>query len=172
MKWALYIAGGLVGLVALVWVIGTMLPRDHVATRMARYHQPPQAVWKAITDAEAMPQWRTGLTAVQRLPEQNGKTGWVETSDFGELPLRVEQMDPPQRLVLRIASDELPFGGTWTYEIAAVNGGTTLRITEDGFVKNPFFRFLSRFIFGYTATLEQYLRDLGKKFGEEVTPQP
>lgn len=172
MKWALYIAGGLAGLVGLVWVIGTMLPREHAATRMARYHQPPEAVWKAITDAEAMPQWRTGLTAVQPLPEQNGKSGWVETSSFGEIPLRVEQMDPPQRLVLRIASDELPFGGTWTYEIAAVEGGATLRITEDGFVKNPFFRFLSRFIFGHTATLEQYLKDLGKKFGEEVTPQP
>jgi hypothetical protein len=73
---------------------------------------------------------------------------------------------------MRIASDDLPFGGTWTYEIAAAEGGATLRITEDGFVKNAFFRFMSRFIFGHTATIEQYLKDLGKKFGEEVTPQP
>jgi hypothetical protein len=30
---------------------------------------------------------------------------------------------------------------------------------------------MSRFIFGHAATMEQYLKDLGKKFGEEVTPQ-
>jgi uncharacterized protein YndB with AHSA1/START domain len=172
MKWVLYVVGGLVGLVALVWLIGALLPREHVATRSARYLQPHEAIWKVITDAEAMPQWRTGLTAVKRLPEENGLPGWVETASFGEIPLRVEQMDPPQRLVLRIASDELPFGGTWTYEIAAVEGGATLRITENGLVKNAFFRFMSRFLFGHTATIEQYLKDLGKKFGEEVTPQP
>lgn len=172
MKWALYIVVGLVGLVGLVWVIGALLPREHVATRIARYQQPPEAIWKAITEGEAMPQWRTGLTAVKRLPEENGLPGWVETMDFGDMPLRVTEMDAPRRLVLRIATDDLPFGGTWTYEIAAVEGGATLRITEDGLVKNAFFRFMARFIFGHTATIEQYLKDLGKKFGEEVTPQP
>lgn len=172
MKWALYIVGGLVGLVALVWLIGAMLPRDHVASRSARYRQTPDAIWKAITEAEAIPQWRTGITGVNRLPEENGLPGWAETSSFGEMPLRVIEMDAPRRLRMRIASDDLPFGGTWTYEITAADGGATLRITEDGFVKNAFFRFMSRFIFGHTATIEQYLKDVGKKFGEEVTLEP
>lgn len=172
MKWALYLAGGLAGLLALVWLMGALLPREHVATRIARYQQPPEAIWQAITDADAMPQWRTGLTAAKRLPEENGLPGWVETSSFGEIPLRVIASDPPRRLRMRIASDELPFGGAWTYEIAAVEGGATLRITEDGFVKDAFFRFMSRFIFGRTATIEQYLKDLGKKFGQEVTLEP
>ena len=172
MKRALYIIGGLVGLVALLWLIGTLLPRDHVATRMARYTQPPEAIWRAITEAEAIPSWRTGITAVKRMPEQNGMPGWVETSSFGEMPLRVTEMEAPRRLKMRIASDELPFGGTWTYEIAPAEGGATLRITEDGFVKPALFRLMSQFIFGHTATIEQYLKDLGKKFGAEVTPQP
>ncbi len=172
MKWALYIVGGLAGFVALLWLIGTLLPRDHVATRMARYTQPPEAIWRAITEAEAIPSWRTGITAVKRMPEQNGMPGWVETSSFGEMPLRVTEMEAPRRLKMRIASDELPFGGTWTYEIAPAEGGATLRITEDGFVKPALFRLMSLFIFGHTATIEQYLKDLGKKFGAEVTPQP
>jgi len=170
MKWVLIALGIMIGVVALAWVIGAMLPRDHVATRMARYSQPPDAIWNAITDAEAFPSWRTGLTAVKRLPEENGQAGWVETSSFGEMPLRVVESDAPHRLVLRIASDELPFGGTWTYEVAAVEGGATLRITEDGFVKPALFRFMSRFLFGHTSTMEQYLKDLGKKFDEGVTP--
>ena len=35
---------------------------------------------------------------------------------------------------------------------------------------NLFFRFMSRYVFGYTATIETYLVDLGHKFGEETTP--
>lgn len=172
MKWALIIVSALIGIVALAWIIGSMLPREHVATRMVRFSQPPEAIWQTITGAEAFPSWRTGITAVKRLPEEDGQPGWVETSSFGEMPLRVAESDAPRRLVMRIASDELPFGGTWTYEITPVEGGTTLRITEDGFVKPALFRFMSRFLFGHTATLEQYLKDLGKKFGEEVEPQP
>jgi hypothetical protein len=47
---------------------------------------------------------------------------------------------------------------------------TLLRITEEGEVYNPLFRFMSRYVFGHYRTLEQYARDLGRHFGEDVTP--
>jgi hypothetical protein len=75
--------------------------------------------------------------------------------------------------VTRIADPDLPFGGSWTYEIrAAEDGGSVVVITEDGEVRNPIFRFVSRFLFGHTATLDGYLRALGRKFSEDVTPGP
>jgi len=37
-------------------------------------------------------------------------------------------------------------------------------------VTNPLFRFMSRFIIGHTATLDQYLRALGKKYGSDAAP--
>jgi hypothetical protein len=37
-----------------------------------------------------------------------------------------------------------------------------LRITEDGEVYNPVFRFVSRFVMGHTATMDKYLADVGK----------
>ena len=40
-------------------------------------------------------------------------------------------------------------------------GGTRLTITEDGFVKNPVFRLLSKTVFSPTASLERFLADLG-----------
>ena len=73
------------------------------------------------------------------------------------------------RRVVRIASPDLPFGGTWTLEIAPVIGGADLRVREDGEIHNVFFRFLARFFFGYTSTMETLLRDLGAKFGEVIT---
>jgi hypothetical protein len=47
-----------------------------------------------------------------------------------------------------------------------VADGATLRITENGFVTNPVFRVVSRFLLGYTSEIEKYLRSLAKKFGE------
>jgi hypothetical protein len=87
--------------------------------------------------------------------------------------MTLEQVEasPPSKLVGRIADKNLPFGGTWTQVLTETEGSTTLAITEDGEVYNPIFRFMARFVFGYAATLEKYLRDLGRKFGEEVTPQ-
>lgn len=172
MKWVLIVVGILAGLVALVWIIGAMLPKEHVATRMARYKQPPEKIWEAITNVEGMPSWRTDLKGIQRLPDEDGKPAWIETSNSGEMPITVIAWEPPRRMVGKINDPKLPFGGTWTYEIAPADGGATLRITENGEIYPAPFRFMSRFIFGYTSTIEAYLKSLGKKFGEEVTPQP
>jgi hypothetical protein len=79
-------------------------------------------------------------------------------------------MVPPRALVTRIADPKLPFGGTWTYEISSPpDGGSQLRITEDGEIYNPIFRFVSRFVLGYSRTQEEYLQALGAKFGQSVT---
>ena len=173
MKVTLIVVGIVVGLLLLMWVIGALLPKEHVATRMARYKQPPEKIWEALTNVEEMPKWRTDLKGIERLPEKDGKPAWVEDlGSFGKMPLQVELLEPPSKMVARIADPKLPFGGTWTYEIAAVDGGATLRVTERGEIYPALFRFMSRFIFGYTSTMETYLKNLGRKFGEDVTPQP
>ena len=75
------------------------------------------------------------------------------------------EMTPPRKLVNRIAGSELPFGGSWTFAVEPLADGATLRITENGYVTNPVFRFVSRFVLGYTTEIEKYLRSLAKKFG-------
>jgi hypothetical protein len=40
-----------------------------------------------------------------------------------------------------------------------------------GEVSNALFRFMSRYIFGHTATLDAYLSSLARRFGEDMTPQ-
>ena len=58
-----------------------------------------------------------------------------------KIPLQVTEAIPPRRLVTRIADPNLPWGGTWTTEITPAPGGSVMRITEDGYVNNPLFRF-------------------------------
>ncbi|HKV62359.1 MAG TPA: SRPBCC family protein [Candidatus Acidoferrum sp.] len=166
MKWILWIFVALAGFLILIALIGWLLPKDHAATRQARYRQPPEAVWKAITDVDAMPSWREGLRSVKHLPDKNGLPAHLEVTTMGEIPMETVDMTPPRKLVGRIADPKLPFGGTWTFEITPTAEGSNLRITENGYVTNPVFRFLSRFVFGYTGTIESYLKSLAKKFGE------
>jgi hypothetical protein len=168
MKWILWIFTVLAGILILITVIGYLLPKEHTVTREARFHQSPEAVWKAITDIDAMPSWRQGLKSVKRLPEKNGLPAWIETLDSGTIPLETETSLPPLRLVVRIADPKLPFGGTWTYEITPAPEGSSLRIREDGEVYNPIFRFVSRFVVGYSGTIDSYLKSLGRKFGEQT----
>jgi uncharacterized protein YndB with AHSA1/START domain len=167
MKWILWAFAVLAAILILVAVIGWLLPRQHIATRQGRYRQSPEAIWAAITDIDGSPSWREGLKSVKHLPDRNGLPGHVEVTSMGEIPLETIEMMPPRKLVRRIADPKLPFGGTWTFEITPTTDGVTLRITEDGFISNPVFRFLTRFVFGYTANLDSYLRSLAKKFGEQ-----
>lgn len=171
MTWVLLIVGGIAMLVAVAFVIGLLLPRAHIASRSATYKQTPENIWTVITDVEAMTSWRSELKSIARLPDVNGKPAWKETSGFGELPLAVTEWEPPNKMVTRITDEKLPFGGTWTYELTRhPDGTTTLRITERGEVRAPLFRFMARVFFGHTSTMETYLRNLGKKFGETVEP--
>jgi len=74
-------------------------------------------------------------------------------------------------MVTRILDTNLGYSGQWTYAFAAENGGTRVTITEDGEVSNVIFRFMSRYVFGHTATLDTYLNSIAKRFGEPATPR-
>ena len=76
----------------------------------------------------------------------------------------LERADAPHILVSRMADPNLPFGGTWTFEITATPNGSRLRIVEAGEIYNPLFRFMARFVFGYDATIKNYLSALEGRF--------
>jgi uncharacterized protein YndB with AHSA1/START domain len=168
MRIALLIAGGLVAGVVLVTVIGAMLPKGHTASRTARLAQPPAEVFRIITTPDAFPVWRGDVKKIERLPDRDGRPAWVEIGRNGRIPLETVEAEPPRRLVLRIADPDLPFGGTWTYELSPAGTGTALTITEDGEIYNPIFRFMARFVFGYEHTLASYLDALEKKVGRQA----
>ena len=171
MKWLIAVLAVLVGIVLLVIVIGALLPRDHVSSRAARYKESPAEIWSAITDYSKFPEWRKSVKQVEALPAVNGQPSWRETDSHGNvIPYEIIESTASQRMLTRIANPKLPFGGTWNYQISSTpDGATVLRITENGEIYNPVFRFAARFFLGYSATQEQYLRDLGDRFGQQVT---
>jgi uncharacterized protein YndB with AHSA1/START domain len=170
MRWLLVVLAAITGVVVLVVVAGMLLPKEHTARSHATINAPPDSVWRALTDVPAFPTWRDDVSRVEMLPSTNGRKMWREIGKHDVITLEESAAEPPRRLVLRIADPTLPFGGSWTYDVAPEAAGSRVTITEDGVVHNPVFRFMSRFVFGYYATQEAYLRALGRKFSQDATP--
>jgi len=164
MKYVLFVALGLVVLVVVIIGIGYSLPVKHRAARSALLSASTDVVFTTISNYAAFPELRSVLKSVENIARTDGKTGYREIGSDGTITYVVEESTPSVRLVTRIDDKSLPFGGTWTFQLAGSAEGTTLVITEDGEVYNPLFRFMSKYVFGHSATIETYLSDLGKRF--------
>jgi ribosome-associated toxin RatA of RatAB toxin-antitoxin module len=163
MKWILIILVIIVALVLAVVAIGYALPVKHVAIREARLRQSPEEVFLAITDVKNFPAWRPSVKHVEVLPANGHYARFREVGSDGTILFETDSVVPNQRLVNRIADPSLPFGGRWIYELTPDSGGTRVKITEEGEVYNPIYRFVSRFIIGHTSTIDRYLGDLSRR---------
>lgn len=160
MRYLLITAAALGAVVAIVLLVGWSLPVKHRATCEATFKTSPQVLYKLITDVDRFPEWRSSVKRIEHVSDSAGRRRFREVGSDGTILYDIESAVPDQRLVTRIADRSLPFGGSWTYELMPRGDSTSLRITEDGEVYNPIFRFVSRFIFGHTATIEKYLADV------------
>lgn len=164
MRWVVRGLAALVALALLVFLLGTRLPEGHHAAVQRVVQAPPDAVWQAITEVRAFPEWRPGVERVEPLEPRNGLPVWREAGPAGNLTVSVVLMEPGQRMVARVEDAGGDFGGTWTWDLApAPGGGTQVTLTEDGRIFNPMFRVVARFLTGYQATMERYLEALAER---------
>lgn len=168
-RWIIIIVAVIIGVPLLVTGIGLLLPVGHRASSRAVYDQPPDSLWRAITDVAGYPTWRDGVERVEVLDREPLR--WREHTSFGPVAYRAEVVDAPRVFRARIDDVDQGFGGSWTWRIDSTTTGASVTITEDGEVYNPLFRFMSRFVFGHHGTQQQYLRDLGRRFGQEAAPE-
>jgi len=124
-----------------------------------------------VRDLGGVPAWWPDIKESVRQPDKNGQEVWRQKMSGWDVPLIVIESTPGRRLVTQIdTSAGGAFGATWTYALVPDSGGTKISVTEAGWIGNPIFRFLSRFVFGYYGSLDGYLKALGKHFGEDVQP--
>ena len=169
MLWVVLAILAIVVASGLALMVGSMLPVRHKVSRMAHFNRPPDEIWGTITDFRGQASWRADLLRAERLPNRAGREVWQETDTRGQtLTIETVEMVPQRRLVRRITDDNLAFGGSWTMEIAEFGEVTSLTISEDGEIYNPIYRLVTRLMTGYAATIDDYLRALGKKLGVDV----
>ena len=152
-----------------VVIAGMLLPRQHTATRSLPLRESPEDVYALIAGP---PTWRATVLRYEPAGKIDGKTSWREVDQHNHaVAYEEDEAIPPTRRVTRIADKNLPYGGTWTYEIQPSGSGSILRITENGEVYNPVFRFVSRYVLGHHATINQYLKDVAVHFKEPANLQ-
>jgi hypothetical protein len=175
MRLVLLAVVGVVGLVAvlaaLAALVGSGLPRGHVATRSTLINQTPQAVYAVVRDFESAASWRPDVTRIEVQRPAQGPVRFREEGKHGVVNYEVSEDVPGARLVTRILDTDLGYSGSWTYTFTPERAGTRVAITENGEVSNVIFRFMSRYVFGHTATLDAYLSALAKRFGQTATLQ-
>ena len=159
MKITFIIIGIVAAVIALVVVIGAMLPKHHIVTRSAFIKASPEQVFQLISGP---PDWRTDLKTYSVI-EEGGKHIVRETDKHGQT-VTYERIEYRQPTLLKtvIADPNLPFGGGWTWNVQPQNDGCLVTIIEDGEIYNPVFRFVSRFLIGYTRTIDDYLTRLAQ----------
>ena len=165
------VLGGLVLLVGIIALIGSQLPKNHVASRSILLRRSPQDVYAVIRDFASVPKWRADVKQVDVEGSPGGPVYFREVAKHGTVNYELIEDVPGQRMATRIRDTDLGYAGQWTYTLAAENGGTRITIREDGEVSNVLFRFMSRYVFGQTSTIDSYLTSLAKHFGEDAVPQ-
>ena len=171
MKFILLLLALCVGVVGIAAIVGSILPKDHVASMTAPVNASPIKVWSTITDVSAFPSWRPGLKSAELV--SRAPLSWKETSSMGTMTLEADEFQPPARMVARITESGGPFGGEWEYKVAADPSNpekSQVTITERGWVSNVLFRFASKFVMGHESGINTYLKALSRKFGPEATP--
>jgi len=172
MKIALILLAIVVALVLVVLIIGAALPRNHVVSRHVFLHRSPGEVYETVRNFSAAPSWRPDLERVEIIPTGDDHVRFREQGKQGTVTYDLIEDRPNEKIVTRIADQGLGYSGSWTYTFQSEADGTRLEITEAGEVSNILFRFMSRFVFGHTATMKKHLAALGRKFGQEVSLQP
>jgi uncharacterized protein YndB with AHSA1/START domain len=164
LKTIVRVAGALIVLLillaAVVITVGYALPQDHVASARREVSLPAADVFARIMDVERHPEWRKDVERVDVVSK--APLRWREHSGGDVITFEMVEALPHHRVVTRIADPDLPFGGTWIYELRPEGAGTGVTITERGEVYNPVFRFMSRFVLGHTATMERVLDGLAR----------
>lgn len=160
------IIAGLLLLAGIVALIGSQLPKSHVASRSILLRRSPQEVYAAVRDFNSAAKWRSDLKQVEVETREGGPVYFREVGKHGTVNYELLEDVPAERMVTKIRDTDLGYSGQWTYTFTPENGGTRLTIREDGEVSNVIFRFMSRYVFGHTATIDSYLTSLANHFGE------
>ncbi|HWB31963.1 MAG TPA: SRPBCC family protein [Acidobacteriaceae bacterium] len=153
----LLIAGGL------IYADGARMPATHEVSVTGVVPAPVDKVFAMITDVKDGNVWRPEVKSVTTLMPDHGRDHWVEHLGHGQyMTFLAVQTVPPTLRQVKLDEPRAAYGGTWTYELSPgpTAASTMLKITEDGYINPPIYRFVMAHIIGPTKNLDDYMKDI------------
>ena len=152
MRILILVLATLVLLVALVFLIGWLLPATREGRAETVITSPPDRILAVIADVEAQTEWRA-VGQVTGMAE-----AWQEVTPRETITFVADEMTET-RIRLRFASTA-GYTGTWEAVLEPVAGGTRIAVVERATVPSPLGRILSRLMFDPGRFATTYLAAL------------
>jgi hypothetical protein len=152
-----------------VYLHGRNEPVEYVAAIETVVPAEPEAVGALLVDLSRRPTWRRSVERIGRVDDAaDGREIWRELDPGGDrLDLVIDEIGP-NRLVIGVARPEdIGIHATWTWGVEPVDGGSRIRLTEEGSIENDFFRGWWSLRYGRYAAIEQDLSGFARALGAE-----
>jgi len=157
-----YIAGGIVITVILVFIIGLLLPKGRIETMQSVFPVTPDILYSVVTNNEDW-KYRFGLKDLIIIEREGEHEIWDEITRDGTIIRFIAKEKIPCSFY-SFTMDSKIFSGYWTATFSPVSNGNTLfTATENISVKNPFLRTLSYLFFDIKKLMSDYQNDLMNK---------
>ena len=111
--------------------------------KVLEFQASPERVWEAITEPGELSKWFGHQTELDLRPGGDGAMIW---ENHGRYAVRVEEVDPPRRLVWSwVHEPDVPFEDAPSTRVEwsltpKEGGGTTLHLKESGFLTDKHHR--------------------------------
>lgn len=138
----------IVAVVAVLVVVGYLMPVRYEGKTVAQFDRSVQAVWDALQDVESHPMTGKMMKIIEILPAEEGRPAWTEDMGRGELiTVKTSVFDPPHRLVREMSSASVNMNSRWDYTLGPSGDGCRVNLSgvtdiEAGTWHTPVFRIM------------------------------
>jgi len=142
--------------------VGLLMSPYQQVTRVELIKAPANAVWEALTDLSQHALWRTDLSSMQMLDDDEGLR-WVERTADGQATVLRKVKESPLKEVL-LDMQQQGRKGTRQVRLSAVPGGTRVTFTETSETRTPFGRLKARLDGNPDKRLDHFIQQLKTHF--------
>lgn len=161
--WIWIAIGVPLGLIALVFVVGSLLPADYRVRGHVDLALPPDQLWARLADIEKHPMAAGMARGVEILPQENGLPVWVEDIGSSKIRVHAEVMETPKRVVRKMADEIVPMTAETEFVITPHGEGSRVTVdhairVDSGTWHVPVFRVTLTLFSGARRGMEAYFR--------------
>lgn len=167
MKFLLYVLIIVTGIVLILLIIGSFLPKERIESRQYIFKATPEIIYTTITDNKNW-NYRSDLKNLEIIEINGNIEIWNEISKDGTIiQFKTREKKPYSFYSFDMKSKIMT--GYWTAELDSIdNGETILTITEYVLIKNPFIKVLSYLFFDIGQYMELYQKDLKIRLEDKI----
>lgn len=152
-----------------MYVYGMSLPAEHQASGSLMIDAPVGDVFELENSPQGYPEWRENVEDVRHFQDHGeGVVTWTEVwRDGNQFEFTVIEYVKDERLKVKIDDANDYFEGAWTYEFKGDGDKTTVTVTENGAIPNPFIRAMYKLSADPATALTTHLDELETHFAND-----